>query len=99
MRESGLPSTMALAPLAGLALFVVFGRPAYGTGELPESFAQTPDRGPGESYSDGVRSRREAIRAEKGGTLRVIEGGEFLPEPFVDISGRPPRRASAVFSA
>ncbi len=81
---------VALALLAGLASFIAFGGTAYGEGELPEGFDQTPFVG-GLTSPTAMEFAPDGrlFVAEKGGTLRVInQDGQLQEEPFVDISGK-----------
>ena len=78
---------VCLALLAGLLSIFVAGKPAYGVGDLPPNFKQSQvasglsDPTAMEFAPDG-----RLFVAEREGTLRVIEDGQLLSVPFVDIS-------------
>lgn len=80
-------SVVFLALLAGLVLVSV--KPASGDGKLPEGFDQTRFAG-GLSSPTAMEFAPDGrlFVAEKEGTLRVIEDGNLLEEPFFDITDK-----------
>jgi glucose/arabinose dehydrogenase len=80
---------VSIALLLGLSPLFVSSKPASGASTLPTGFSQTPFAvGLSEPTAMAFAPDGRLFVAEQGGTLRVVNNGQLLPTPFLNISSK-----------